>query len=133
MPISNLASYLPTMDELIAHWSAVNRALDARGEPPAVLRDGCGLAQFEAARDHLEAVFRTVESARSHLQTLREAEEYTREALRARLVQFRDRIWQLAPETPYAACVAALPPLEGRGAALPGSPGQRCPLMGAGE
>ena len=31
MPISSPASYLPTSDEFIAHWTAANTALGAAG------------------------------------------------------------------------------------------------------
>lgn len=110
MPITNSASYLPTVDEFIAHWSLVNAELRARGEPPAVLRDGRTLAEFATVRPALEACLGVLVTERALSQRLREEREYIQEELRSRLIQLGDEILRAAPETRYQGRLLELPP-----------------------
>jgi hypothetical protein len=105
VPITNLASYLPTMDEFIAHWSAVNAALRSRGEAQLTLPDGCRLADFGAARAELERLFAEEQAATARWDRLQEEQLFVQEALRAHLIQFRDTVLAELPESPEAAWV----------------------------
>jgi hypothetical protein len=60
MPISNNASYVPTMNEFIAHWGQVNAALTPDLEVAAPDQSAMGLAAFTALRATLQTQFQTV-------------------------------------------------------------------------
>jgi hypothetical protein len=88
MPVTNAASWVPTMDEFIAHWTAVNAERAARGESEVMLDGGCTLAGFRAARDELAEITPLVREAAMKMERLC-AEHLARQAeLIERLRQF---------------------------------------------
>ena len=59
MAISSIASYLPTMQEFIDHWTAVNTSIS-----PTVLTllGGYAVADFTADRDAIDAALVRLEA-----------------------------------------------------------------------
>src|SRR5690349_20796367 len=102
MPVTDIPSYLPTMDEFIVHWTALNASRRTCGLPVATLRDGSTVQQFEALRGELAWTLETLRALAEERQRIREEREYHQAELRARLVQFRDLLLERAPGTPYA-------------------------------
>jgi hypothetical protein len=105
MPITSLASYLPTMDEFSIHWAAVNATLQARGDAELTLGYECRLADFRAARTELERLFTVSQAATARRNSLRDEQLVARESLQARLLQFRDAVLAELPESAEAAWV----------------------------
>ena len=60
MPISGNTSYVPTMNEFIAHWGQVNAVLTPDLTAPAPDGTAMDLAGFTALRDNLQDQFQTV-------------------------------------------------------------------------
>ncbi|HTE20612.1 MAG TPA: hypothetical protein VK689_19770 [Armatimonadota bacterium] len=117
MPITDFASYLPTMDAFIAHWAAVNAWLAARGEPEVLLRDGSPLPELVRARAELASLLQRVEAASERRERRRDARRWLQEELRARLAQLRDAILLSLSESPWAGWARALrllDPADGR-------------------
>jgi hypothetical protein len=111
MPITDLASYLPTMDEFIVHWSAVNAALRERGEEELTLRDGTTLPEFIDARASLVARMAEVERAEHTRRQVQEERDYLQEELRARLIQFQAAVLEQMSGTRDVDWVSTLPSL----------------------
>lgn len=97
MPITGPASYLPTTDLFIAHWTAANGALGASG--PIVLAGGMTLAGLTALRATLETQRAQVESERNALEGARADIELRKAALLARLNQFNGKLTSVSPGT----------------------------------
>src|SRR4051794_16043075 len=109
MPITDLASYLPTLDEFVAHWSAVNLVLRARGEPEAILWHAFTLKELVRTRRELASLMRAREEAAASLAGLRQELVLLQENLRLRLQEFRDVLIRELPSSPYAAWWQSVP------------------------
>ena len=99
MPISGPASYLPTTDEFLAHWSAANTALGA-GNPITVF-SGKTRANLLTLRTQLETARATVEILRNAREGERTNVETLKATLLARLNQFVMKIRSLSPGTKW--------------------------------
>jgi len=99
MAITDLDSYLPTMDEFIQHWTRVNAALNQRGDGDAVLRDGCTLGQFAEARGSLAVLLRVTSDAEAEATRLRFERDYLAEGLRGRLLELQDALGNTVPDS----------------------------------
>ena len=95
MPISGPASYIPTMDEFIAHWTSANTALGAGG--PIILLGSATLATFTAQRTQLEALRAQVEVERNTREAARTSLELLKISLLERLNQFNNKLRSLSP------------------------------------
>jgi hypothetical protein len=79
MPISNNSSYVPTMNEFIAHWGQVNAAINPDLTVPAPDGTAMTLSGFSGLRDSLQAQFQILvgflndkEIARGSIRLLKE-------------------------------------------------------------
>ena len=112
MPITGVTSYLPTMDEFIAHWVSANAALTGGGEPVLALKGGYPLANFQTDRAGLDAALLDVE-ARLNGRELAAAERDQRKlALRSRMSQFRNGVQCYLQATPYEAALPLAPEIS---------------------
>lgn len=99
MPISGPASYLPTTDLFIAHWTSANAELGAAG--PITLAGTTTVAALTTLRNTLETRRAAVESARNGLEEAR-ADIFTlKTALLERLNQFNGKLASLTTETKW--------------------------------
>ncbi len=86
MPISSISSYLPTMQEFVTHWTAVNAAIS-----PAVLTlpGSYAVATLATDRTALESAILNVETAINALQNAANDRDIKKDGIRPRLAQFR--------------------------------------------
>ena len=118
MPITGPASYLPTTEEFIAHWTAANLALGASG--PIVLGGGMTLAGLTALRTTLENQRAQVESERNALEGARADIELRKAALLLRLNQFNGKLNSLSPGSRWETMLPrAFSISEGMGRVIP--------------
>jgi hypothetical protein len=121
MPITDLDSYLPTLDEFIAHWSALNADRINRGQGEAVLRDGSTLQDLLRCR---EEFLRSLEQpdlsptarkqSQQRLQLLRLERNCLQDEIRERLAEFRDAVSLQRPSARTAAWLRTFPSLDTR-------------------
>ena len=108
MPISNNASYVPTMNEFIAHWGQVDAALTP--DLAVAAPDGTAMtrAQFTALRDSLQAQFQTVADYLNDKEIARGGIRQTKTRMLAHFNEFTamlDGYWAATPfinARPYA-------------------------------
>lgn len=126
MPVTDLPSYLPTMDEFIAHWAGVNAFLEDQAREALVLRDGSTLADFARLRDELVPALQQFEQAvvlqkqvARERETLRKRRELLQEEVLLRIGQFAEEILCRTPDNaPLAGWVQSLLALTPRQRAL---------------
>jgi len=117
VPIEGPASYLPTTDEFLAHWSLVNTAL-APGS--LVLPAGTTRANLETHRTALGVLHAAVQAAINDVEMGRADLEDRKGALHARLNQFNEKARSYLGSTTLARSLPKVPGLsEGQGAWLP--------------
>jgi hypothetical protein len=113
MPITGVGSWLPTIDEFMAHWAEVNTAL-----APAELTlsggytltgDGNGLTDDRVlVDDAIEAV----QDQLNLLSNARGVRDLARVAMNPRFVQFRNAIGAFLPNSQYEQSIPATPQFE---------------------
>lgn len=114
MPITGPSSYLPTTDEFIAHWTAVNQTLVGPGLPPPggwpvlALAGNRVLIGLQALRTNL-AVARTDVELKLNMKEIARADVMIkRETLLARCAQFGDNLRAHWAGTPQEAALRPL-------------------------
>jgi hypothetical protein len=123
MPITGPASYLPTLDHFIPHWTAANAELGAAG--PIVLAGSMTVAGLTTLRDTLESQRAAVEVARNGVEGTRANIEGLKAALLERLNQFNDKLESLGASPVFLRMRAkaysqgdgmgrVIPPLDGQ-------------------
>jgi hypothetical protein len=118
MPITSPASYLPTVDEFIAHWTSANAAILAGG--PIILARGVTLANLTTLRGDLASQRAEVESARNEVEGTRADILILKGELLARIAQFRGKIESLSPDSRWTAMLPkAYSISEGMGRVIP--------------
>lgn len=98
MPLTGPASYLPTADEFISHWTSANAALGAGG--PIVLAAAATVTTLSTLRATLETQRATVEITRNDVELARAQIETLKAGLLERLNQFNGKLASLAPDDP---------------------------------
>lgn len=98
MPITGPSSYLPTTDQFIAHWTAVNAALAGVGSPPpggwptVIVKGNRQLAGLQTLRTTLATARADVELKLTIKEIARSDVEIKRTAVLARCSQFNDNV-----------------------------------------
>ncbi len=98
MPITGPSSYLPTTDQFIAHWTAVNAALVTPGSPPPggfpviIVTGNRALAGLQTLRTTLATARTDVELKLTIKEIARADVEIKRTAVLARCGQFNDNV-----------------------------------------
>ena len=108
MPIYNLTSYLPTMQEFMDHWTAVNTQL---GTKPLVLADGTTLTAFSGLRISIQTAITAVTQAEAQIPTKRQTLLNQKLALRKKLELFRKAVLGSLANSTYVSRLPILPPL----------------------
>jgi hypothetical protein len=98
MPITTLATYLPTLDEFIAHWTRVNEELSGRGEAEALLADGFSLADLIRLRDEWRELESELETTLPALLEARERRSSLGTAVDARMREWREAVLPGEPQ-----------------------------------
>lgn len=106
MPIVGIETYLPTMDEFLAHWTQVNAAL---GTSPLTLQGGYGRADLLTDRTNLAALIASVGVADSGQQMAAAGRDAAKMTVRPRVAQFRGAVKGLLPGTPFEAALPVQP------------------------
>jgi len=108
MPITDIGSYPPTMQEFIEHWTDVNVALAGLGDPDFKLKGGRTVAMFTADRAALEAIIIQIEGDTT-LKLAMQDRDLKKEAIRVRMTQFRGGVENLLSETKYPGALPTMP------------------------
>jgi hypothetical protein len=107
MPISSIASYLPTMQEFITHWTAVNADLGLGNS--LVLTGGYAVANLTNDRATLETKIIAVEPAVNTLQAAANLRDNQKGPMRERVRQFRAFVPSFLKGSQYVRAVPLLP------------------------
>jgi hypothetical protein len=96
MPFSGPSSYLSTIDEFIAHWTAVNAALAPN---PLVLPSGYALAALQADRTTLATEMTELQTLINNWDSERTNRDNLKEALHPRMKQLSNYVRGMFPES----------------------------------
>ena len=109
MPLTNLGSYVQTMDEFVLHWFDVNAALGGTPATDLKLEGGFSRADLIAARDLIEDLNISVEDLENAREIAAANRDNLKGTLRQKLGQFRGMLRALVPKWKYAAAAPVLP------------------------
>ena len=109
MPITGPNTYPPTMQEFIAHWTAVNASL---GASPLLLKGAYSLANFTTDRTAIVNAIIALEPFNNTLQQAISDRDIKKAAIKPRIAQFRNAVRYFLQGTPYESALATQPPLE---------------------
>lgn len=106
MPFTGAGSYLPTIDQFVAHWIQVNVAL---GATPLTLRGGYVLATLQTDRTALQTALTATVNNDNTRQTAAADRDLKRAAIKERMRQFRAIVQGQLANTIYASALTPLP------------------------
>ena len=109
MPLNGFGSYVPTLDEFIAHWTDVNAARAALSLPPLTLKGGYTLEDLIADRNALQAAIIATESLDNARELAIDRRDSQKELLRDRLSQFRSALELHLKQTEFLAAAPTIP------------------------
>lgn len=109
MPITTVGSYIPVMQEFIAHWTDANAAI---APDTLALHSGYTLANFTAARAAIQAVMDAIEAADNDRQFAATDRDLKKNALATRMTQFRSAVQSLLPGSGYVNMLPRTPPFN---------------------
>ena len=107
MPLTNNGSYLPTMQEFISHWTAVNAALVA--PDVLTLAGGYSLANFTTDRAAIQTATTAIEAVDNGVTAAQTDRNLKKAALKLRVEQFRAAIMTQFPGSIYESMLPAAP------------------------
>jgi hypothetical protein len=107
MPLSSLGSYIPTLNEFLAHWELVNKAL---GASPLTLPGGYAVAHLTTDRDVLQTLITNIETANNAVQQAAAERDQQLAPLRERLRQFRAFVRGRLAGTVHVPSLPKMPP-----------------------
>jgi hypothetical protein len=108
MPIAGVNTWLPTIDEFVTHWTAVNAFL----APGAfTLSGGYALTSLQTDRTAVDTAISNVEGLNNLLNTARGDRDIRRAAMLPRLVQFNSAVRGQLPGSRYIKSLSKLPNL----------------------
>lgn len=115
MPISGVGSWLPTVDEFIAHWTAVNAHLapdELSLTGPYDLTSGGGNPNLTDDRGDVDDAIEAVQDQLNLLSTARADRDIARVALNPRFVQFRNLVNGMLPGSRYLTSMPTAPQMN---------------------
>src|SRR3989304_4342739 len=112
MPITNIGSYLSTMDEFIAHWEDGNTELGGAPATDLTLQGGYTRANMTADRSTLQTGIVDLEDRENNRQIAANSRDIQKDELRSRVIMFKGMLQGKLPDTPYSAAAPKLPRLE---------------------
>lgn len=110
MPITDIGSYVTTMQEFIEHWIDVNVFLSGTPTVELKLKGGYTLVAFTADRATLEADIVFIDTDNT-LELAMADRDLKKEAIRTPLSQFRGAVESQLTDTKYEAALPTLPPI----------------------
>ena len=102
MPISDIGSYVPVMDEFLAHWEDVNTQLGGTSATDLKLQGNYTLALFLADRNAIDAALTGLIGLENTREIVSQDRDTAKQALVGRMNQFRAILRALLPGTSYA-------------------------------
>jgi len=111
MPLEDVGSYGPVMNEFGIHWGKVNLALGGAPATDLKLEAGLTLAMFLLLRDDIQAKVTAIEGFDNGRQIAAEQRDALKIALRDHLAQFRAMLRVLLAKSKYASSAPILPEL----------------------
>lgn len=109
MPLTDIGSYVPVMDEFAAHWAEVNMDLGGGPATDLKLQGGYTRANFVAERGALSAAITELEDLENGRQIAAANRDTQKAALRQKLGQFRAMLRAVIPNSKYAAAAQVMP------------------------
>ena len=109
MPLTDLGSYVPTMDEVVLHWADVDAELGGAPASDLKLEGGFSRADLIAARDVFETLNISIEDLENGREIAAANRDNLKGTLRQKLGQFRGMVRALIPKSKYAAAAPILP------------------------
>lgn len=109
MPITGVGSWLPTVDEFLAHWSDVNIAL---GITPLVLSGAYTRALFSTDRTALATQLADVQSKDNVRQAAAGTRDIQRAVVRPRMLQFGPAVRGFLPGSRYIHAIPRTPAFQ---------------------
>ena len=112
MPISDIGSYVPVMDEFLAHWEDVNTQLGGTSATDLKLQGNYTLALFLADRNAIDAALTGLIGLENTREIVSQDRDTAKQALVGRMNQFRAILRALLPGTSYAGAAPLVPPFS---------------------
>jgi len=109
MPLNGIGSYLPTIDEFLAHWLDVNTELGGTPATDLKLQGGFTRAMFLALRDSLAAALTGLIDLENARETGVTNRDQRKAAILLRLNQFRGMLRGLLPNSIYLDAAPRVP------------------------
>ncbi|HWA82873.1 MAG TPA: hypothetical protein VG820_05550, partial [Fimbriimonadaceae bacterium] len=109
MAISGVVSWLPTLDDFIAHWRFVD---DIRRPHCFTLSGAYAIGDLEADRAAVAAAIALVEECNEHVRTAAVERDRIRAKLRPRMLQFGPTVRGLLPDSLYLKSIPITPRLS---------------------
>ena len=112
MPLTNHNSYVPTMNEIIAHWSQVNAALTYPVTVSSPTQSSCNIDQFTDLREELQDRFQEIIGYLNDREIARGSIRINKAAMLAHFNEFNamlDGYWSATPfhnARPYAPSIS---------------------------
>lgn len=111
MPLDDIGSYVPTMNEFGLHWADVNTELGGTAATDLKLEGGFTRAMFLLLRDQIQTAISAMEGLDNARQIAADSRDQFKLALRERLAQFRGMLRGLLSKSKYATAAPVLPDL----------------------
>lgn len=105
MPLSGVATYVPTINAFITHWNQVNAEVGSAVK----LEGGFGLAELMALRGQLEAAIADVAQKDSAKEAATLQKDMLLTSIRDRAKQFRAALASQMPSSPHMKALPSLP------------------------
>ena len=109
MPISSVASYIPTMQEFATHWNAVNNAL---GGVPLILKNGYAVATFLKNRTSVQNAIIATESTSNAREVAAANRDAKKLVILPRLAQFRATVKYELDGSVYVSALPLVPDIK---------------------
>jgi len=112
MPLNDIGSYVPTMDEFSAHWEDVNTALGGTPATDLKLKGNYTRTMFIADRNAIETSITGLVGLENTREIAAQSRDAAKQGLVGRLNQFRALLRALLPGSSYANVAPLVPPFS---------------------
>lgn len=112
MPITDLGSYVPTMDQFLAHWEDVNIQLGGTPATDLKLFGGYVRAMFLADRDAIDSALTGLIGFENTRELAAQKRDAAKSALLGKLQQWRGLLRALLPGSSYLSAAPLVPPFS---------------------
>jgi len=108
MPITDIGSYPPTMEQFSEHWEDVDAALVAAGEVALTLQGAFASANFDTLQTEVSDAIDLVDTDTT-LTLAQAVRDGKKQAIRARMSQMRGAVESQLPDSQYEHALPTLP------------------------